>query len=48
MDVDVADVEGYGAAAEIEVPHAGKFFPAGSDDFIADVWKLLNQHMRVL
>ena len=41
VDVDVADVEGYGAAAEVEVPHAGEFFAAGSDDFIADVLEVI-------
>ena len=41
MDVDVADVEGYGATAEVKVPHAGKFFSTGSDNFIADVLEVI-------
>ena len=49
MKIDIADVEGDGAAAEIEIPHAGKFFASGSDDFVANLLEVVEPaHQRLV
>lgn len=49
MEIDVANVEGDGAAAEIKIPHAGKFFASGSDDFVANLLEVIEPaHQRLV